>query len=152
VEKIGVYDKVPIELVYQRTGRHPIKVQWIDAAEGDGTYFSRLVAKEFKTSLRPELFSATPPGQCCGADGACVGVLYSDISRAYFHAPAREEKYVDLPMEDASEGKCGRLRVSMCGTRDTAANWEEAYAVVLIKAVFVRGRASLWAFNFPKRG
>ena len=33
-------------------------------------------------------------------DDKKIAFLYSDISRAYFHAPAKEDKYVQLPGED----------------------------------------------------
>ena len=39
-------------------------MRWIDVNKGDGShpnYRSRLVAKEFNNSLRPDLFAATPP-------------------------------------------------------------------------------------------
>ena len=43
-------------------------------------------------------------------DNVCI--LHTDISRAYFHAKAVEEKYVELPAEDWEEGserQCGRF-------------------------------------------
>ena len=57
--------------------------------------------------------------------GSDIVVMHTDISRAYFHAPCKEEKYVELPREEH-----GRLRVSLFGTRDAAATWEDAYAKV----------------------
>ncbi len=48
-------------------------------------------------------------------------------SKAHFHAEARNVVYVDLPKEDAEEGKCGRLKQAMYGTRDAAQSWEYAY-------------------------
>ena len=52
-------------------------------------------------------------------------MMHTVISRAYFHAPCKEEKYVELPPEVRSGGcpEYGRLRVSLYGTRDAAANW-----------------------------
>ena len=46
------------------TGKPPIGTRWIDINKGDSVrtnYRSRLVAKEFKVDVRPELFAATPP-------------------------------------------------------------------------------------------
>ena len=71
-----------------------------------------------------------------------ICLLYTDISRAYFHAPAKDEKYIELPGEEWGNDhprECGRLLVSLYGTRDAAHNWEEAYAGALIKAGFIRG-------------
>ena len=33
---------------------------------------------------------------------------FFDIRKAFFHADARREVYVELPNEDYSEGKCGK--------------------------------------------
>ena len=48
---------------------------------------------------------------------------FIDIRKAFFHADARREVYIELPMEDHEEGKCGKLRKSLYGTRDAAQNW-----------------------------
>ena len=47
---------------------------------------------------------------------------------------------------------CGKLNVSLYGTRDAAKNWEEAYASLLISQGFKRGRASPCQFWHPRRG
>ena len=67
-------------------------------------------------------------------------LLFIDVSRAYFYAPARRPVYVALPQEDFEEGMCGRLNVSMYGTRDAAANWEAKYADHLVLNGFIRGK------------
>ena len=46
-----VYEKVPINECYARTGKPPIGIRWVDVNKGDDTnpnYRSRLVAKEIK--------------------------------------------------------------------------------------------------------
>ena len=53
-------------------------------------------------------------------------VPYADVSRAYFYARAIRPVYVKLPAEDQEAGdedRCGRLLMSMYGTRDAAQNW-----------------------------
>ena len=67
-------------------------------------------------------------------------MMHTDISRAYCHAPSKEEKYVELPTE-MSKGcpEYGRLGLSLYGTRDAPANWEDAYAEVLHEHQFERG-------------
>eukprot|EP00972_Heterocapsa_arctica_P005738 848238-Heterocapsa_arctica.AAC.1 len=50
--------------------------------------------------------------------------------------------FVDLPSEDYQEGKCGRLLCWMYGTRKAASKWEDHYSNVLLKAGFVKGKAS----------
>ena len=46
----------------------------------------------------------------------------------------------------------GRLRVSLYGTRDAAANWEDAYAEVLREHLFDRGVACPCSFQSRVRG
>ena len=100
----------------------------------ENKYKSRLVAKEFNTGVNPDLYAATPPSECLRlmlsflASGRKQGttLMYADVSRAYFYARAERPVYVDLPIEDkekGDDGKCGRLRMSMYGTRDAALNW-----------------------------
>ena len=83
-----------------------------------------------------------------------VAMMHTDISRAYFHAPSKEEKYVELPSEmwRSEYPEYGRLRVSLYGTRDAAANWEDAYAKVLTEHGFSRGAASQCSFCCKERG
>ena len=67
-----------------------------------------------------------------------------DVRRAYFHAPARREAFVDLPLEDYQLGDehiCVLLRYSLYVTRDAAQNWEEELASTLSDLKLTRGRA-----------
>ena len=83
-----------------------------------------------------------------------IVMMHTEISRAYFHAPCKEEKYVELPPEMWS-GRCpvyGPLRVSLYGTRDAAANWEDAYVKVLQEHQFDRGVACPCSFYTRARG
>ena len=56
-----------------------------------------------------------------------------------------------LPDEDDTPGMCGRLNVSMYGTRDAAANWEDQYANHLIANGFIQGKSSPCVFHNPIR-
>ena len=58
--KMQVYTKVSIDECWKVTGKPPIKPRWIDTRKGNGEVRSRLVAKEYKTDNRPDLFSPTP--------------------------------------------------------------------------------------------
>jgi hypothetical protein len=83
-----------------------------------------------------------------------VCVLYTDISRAYFHAPAKEEKYVEQQPEEWGSGpmlECGILLMPMYGTRDAALNWEDQYAGVLQEVGLKRGKASPCVFHHKER-
>ena len=52
---------------------------------------------------------------------------FIDVRRAYFHAEARRQVFVDLCEEDDVKGMCGELLKAMYGTRDAAQNWEVTY-------------------------
>ena len=157
-----VYEKVPIEECWEQTGQAPIATRWIDVNKGDTArpnYRSRLVAKEFKTDINPELYAATPPSESLRliisklASNRKMELMYADVSRAYFYAKAVRAVYVKLPEEDQEEGdagKCGRLKMSMYGTRDAALNWASEYSGTLLAAGFERGKANPCLFWNPK--
>ena len=126
-----------------------------------------MVAKDFRfrTGYRPELFAATPPLEtlklllswtASQADDEIdnpMCVLYVDVRRAYFHAPVKQEVYVELPDEDkhAGEDACGRLRLSLYGMRESASNWEEAYSTFLESVGFAKVKASTCCFYNDSR-
>ena len=144
-KKMGVCIKVPIEEVIGVPGKRPIGDRWGDVnkqTEEDHKYRSRLVAKEIKRGPKPELYAATPPLEClrmvvsgalnksaCRSDGSRImNIMVCDVSRAYFYALAVRPVYVQIVEEDiepGDESKCGRLSVSMYGTRDAALNWNQ---------------------------
>lgn len=165
-----MYSKVPVTECIRCTGKQPIGSKWIDINKGDAkspNYRSRLVAKEIKRGPSDEMFAATPPleakkclfsmamSQFARGRGEFTAktqnLLFVDVSRAYFYAPARRPVFVRLPDEDDEQGMCGRLNVSMYGTRDAAANWEETYAQHLVENGFVQGRSSPCVFHHPSR-
>ena len=136
VHKMSLYTKVPVEECCKKTGRAPITVRWIDINKGDKkdpNYRSRLVAREINTHKRDDLFAGTPPLEALKSilSMAASGnrgevVMVNDVSRAFFHAKACREVFVQLADEDKQPGEermCGRLNYSMYGTRDAAQNW-----------------------------
>ena len=57
-----------------------------------------------------------------------------------------------LPDEDRAEGDeqmCGRLVMSMYGTRDAATNWAAEYTETLLQDGYVRGQAHTCLFHNP---
>ena len=79
-------------------------------------------------------------------------MMYADESRAYSYAKAVRPVYVNLPDEDRAEGDeqmCGRLMMSMYGTRDAAINWAAEYTDTLIKDGCRRGEANICLFHHP---
>ena len=160
-----VYSKVLRSMAWEKTGKAPIKVKWVDHNKGTAEcpqIRSRLVAKEIRVSERPELFAATPPLEslkliisftASGHDGRrCL--MHNDVSRAYFHAPAKRDVFVEIIGEDKEDGdeeRCGWLNVSMYGTRDAAQNWEDAYSRALLKVGFTRGISTPCVFRHGTR-
>ena len=58
--------------------------------------------------------------------------------------------YVKLPEEDlepGDEGRCGRLKMSMYGTRDAALNWTLEYASTSLASGYVQGKANPCLFH-----
>ncbi len=79
------------------------------------------------------------------AESKTYRMLYADVSRAYFYAKAIRPVYVKLPDEDTGpddEGKCGKLMMSMYGTRDAAQNRSMEYSATLVKDGYVQGKAN----------
>ena len=86
-----------------------------------------------------------------GKEEEGLKIEFIDIKRAFFHAIARREVYVELPAEDAQEGMCGLLKKSMYGTSDAAQGLEECYASAHTDIGFAHGKAPTCVFYHPER-
>ena len=165
IHKVNLYTKVPVTECRAKTGKSPISVRWIDMNKGDTEkpdYRSRMVAREINIHKREDLFAATPPLEALklilsmtasGNKGEIL--MVNDVSRAFFHAKATRDVYVQLPDEDKAageEGMCGKLNYSMYGTRDAAQNWQEEFSQQLVSNGFTRGVASPCVFHHESRG
>lgn len=164
VHKMNLYAKVPIEECASRTGKQPTSVRWIDINKGDAdhpNYRSRLVAREINRRKRDDLFAATPPLEALKIISSMAAsknkgevIMINDVSRAFFHAKAKCEVFVQLPQEDRKPGEehlCGRLKFSMYGTRGAALNWFEKYSQRLINIGFKQGLATPCVFYHQER-
>ena len=168
IKKLGVYNKVPLDKCLKQTGKKPIQVRWIDVNKGDDKnpiYRSRLVAKDFKTSINLEWYAATPPLETLRAlismgatnvfsEEGPNKIMVNDISRAYFYAPSTSPTFVEICAEDwndEDEGLCGELLVSMYGTRSAARNWQQCYSELLLEAGFKRAKTNHCLFYHPIR-
>ena len=109
----NAYDKVPIEEAWRISGKGPIGSRWIDINKGDDEhpeYRSRLVAKEINRSPSDDMFAATPPLEAkkmlfsmavtefannrASKFKGVQKLLFIDVRRAYFYAPARKPVFV----------------------------------------------------------
>ena len=80
-------------------------------------------------------------------------VMACDISRAFFHAEAGPDMFVELPEEDQEPGKdlVGKLRLALYGTREAAAAWQKEVSRHLVQIGFRRGEFNPCLFHHPSR-
>jgi hypothetical protein len=112
----------------QSTNRHA--VDRLTKGDTDNPeYRSKIVAQEINTHKQKDLFAATPPleakimlislamtegiGFRRGVERNRMKLKFIDIWRAYFHAKARRQVFIEQPPEDAEEGICRELCKSM---------------------------------------
>ena len=132
-EKMGVWAERLPKSVAKSRGGNIIQGRWVDINKGDiakPDCRAHFVGKEFNTGVDAALYTATPPlealkllvGHAASHVDGGAHIMLSDVKRAYFHALAKRELYVELPVEDAGyqEGFVGRLRLALYGTRDAA--------------------------------
>ena len=149
-----VWTKIPRSEA-RRRGIRVIKARWIDINKGDirlPVYRSRCVGKEFNTADQDGLFASTPPLEALRLliSDAATGfddkvIMINDVARAFFEAPMRRLLCVELPEEDKTaediEGDhVGLLQMSLYGTRDAAANFQEEVRKFMSKCGFVQGK------------
>ena len=121
----------------------------------------RLLAREINTKKRGDLVAATPQFEALKIISALTTsgnkgemIMVNDISRAFFHAPAKRRVYVQLPDQDCQEGQqrlCWRQNLAIYGTRDAAQNWFIAYSQQLVRIGFEQGKASPCIFHHKTR-
>ena len=156
MNKWNIWDIVDVDLCWQRTGKSPISGRWVDHNKGDESnpnVRSRYVAQEVARWKDATLFAATPPLEALRLLLSSIArdkkrkLLLIDVRKAYLHAVAEREVYVQLPKEMNLQGKCGRLNRCLYGTRDAALQWEALYSKELISMGFMKGKASPCCFH-----
>ena len=140
---LGVHEKVDERDAIAKYHVTQADSKWVDtnkSLEGESPCKSksRIVAREFESEDRPDLYAGTPPLEASGAFNSIAAnhkqtfsIMHIDVSRAYFHARAQRLVLVRLPVEDrigANADKSGLLKKEMYGTRDAASNWEACLA------------------------
>ena len=137
LKNMKVYD-IMSRAEFKRQGRGKlIKGRWLDVNKGDSTkpdIRSRYVGKEFATGVDAPLYAGTPPlealnmlvGHASSHKGEELHIMLSDVKRAYFHAAAQRELYVEIPREypEWTPDAIGRLNLAMHDTRDAAKLWQ----------------------------
>ena len=103
-------------------------------------YRSRLVAKEFKTDINPELYAATPPSEC-------LRLMISMLTWQEGEEICMQTSHARTSMRRRSgEDMVARLNLSFHGTRDAAQNWTAMDTGYLTSFGFVTGAASPCSF------
>ena len=97
--------------------------RWVDVDKGDlhrPDYRSRFVAKEINTGYEEGLYASTPPLEALRwmlSEAATIDeadryeekvILISDVSRAFFEAPATRKIAVALPEEALNDEEKGK--------------------------------------------
>ena len=166
--KKKLWREVDIQECWDRTGRAPVTVKWVDvlkAADGETFVRSRLVARDFKVKGekdREDLFAATPPlellrmmvskAATVTKKGTFQKLLFIDAKKAHLNPKCDQDVYFWLPDEaNPTEGKCGKLDFWLYGFRPAAQAWETHYAKMMVEAGFRRGSAAPVAFWHPER-
>ena len=116
-----------------------IQGRWIDVNKGSSEipeYRSRYVGKEFNRghAATSDLYAATPNFEAlkllvstCGPEpGRETHLMLSDVKRAYFHAPATRELYIERPDEGPGKAQAlvgELLELMMCRVILSRARW-----------------------------
>jgi hypothetical protein len=175
----GVWRRVPRATAYQRTGRPPITVRWVDVNKGDDKnpkYRSRLVARQLKATDKSgqSFFAPAPPLEALrtvlSLSQTKIGdwqpdwdplstnrtqISTIDVSRAYFNAKVDDDHpaFVEFPAEVTdAQGMCGQLLKHMYGTRMAADGWQEEYSTLLVSLGFSQGMSCPNVFHHKARG
>ena len=121
------------EKCWEKTGKYPVTVCWVDVRKSSGEVGSRLVARDFKAGEkgRDDLFAATPPleGKRLLESRAVMRrkdrrkrkLVFIDVKKAHLNPRCYEDVYIELP-EEAGRPKavCGKLRFWLYGFRRAA--------------------------------
>ena len=166
IEDKKVWKRIPREQA-RKNGWKVIQTRWIDINKGDidsPNYRSRFVGREFNDGVGEGLFAATPPFEglrlilseaatCSGRQNEKKVIMVNDVSRAFFEAPMRRNVCIELPSEEqGGKDEVGWLQMSLYGTRDAAANFQEEVKKMMRGAGFIVSRYNPAMFYHPGKG
>ena len=109
-----VYQVVDLEEAWNKTGKAPIGVRWVDVKKNDGIHRSRLVAKDYKPKSKKGdiegLYASMPPLELVKliivrALKKGDKVMLIDIKKAFLYGPIHRNVYIELP----DEAQCLRV-------------------------------------------
>jgi hypothetical protein len=153
LNKRKIWCERTVKECFEKTGKAPVSVRWVDVRKGSGEVRSRLVARDFKGGEkgRDDLFAATPPLEAKRLlvsravtrrkDRKKRKLRFIDVKKAHLNPECHEDVYIELPEEAGRpKGVCGKLRYWLYGFRKAASAWEDFYADKFKEAGFMRGR------------
>ena len=165
VHQRKLWDEVPLADCWNKTGKAPMSVRWVDTDKGHGGDMqirSRLVARDFKGNDkdRDDLFAETPPLEAKRLlfsraatmlpNGKFRKLLFIDAKKAHLNPKCEQDVYIQLPEEcNSSHDMCGKLNFWLYGFRQAASAWEALYAGKLQDAGFERGVSCGVVFYHP---
>ncbi len=84
-------------------------------------------------------------------------MMINDVARAFFEAPVKRDVCGEIPEEDLTEedrrcGVVGKLKMSLYGTRDAAANFQEEVSRFISENGFLKGKYNPCTFLHPSKG
>jgi hypothetical protein len=154
IVKRRIWDVVNVRECWERTGKGPVRVKWVDTDKGTGGKVDvrcRLVARDFKVKGekdREDLFVATPlleGRRVLFSRAATVGrgvrkLMFVDAKKAHLNDECREVVFIELPPEAGEgPGKCGKLNYFFIWFRQAAQAWKYLYSERLEGVGFERG-------------
>ena len=83
-------------------------------------------------------------------------IMINDVARAFFEAPVKRSICIELPDEDLEEGEqqedvVGLLQMSLYGTRDAAANFQNEVKIFMRGLGFQAGKYNTCTYWFVTR-
>jgi hypothetical protein len=162
--KEHIYEKRAYDECVIKTGKPPTSVRWIDANKGskeNPNIRCRLVARDLKDKggSSKDLFAAMPPldakklimAMCAarwrkwlvGLVAVVWKMMFVDVRKAHAYAICDdEEAYIELPLEDAEEGKCAKLMRWLYGMRGAARSWEKQWRSKFESVGYIMGKSA----------
>jgi len=132
IEAKGIWERVPLQKCWDKTGKAPTSGKWVDVQKGDDVR-SRYVGRDFKPKgegPRAEIFASMPPleakkiifSRAASQKGETriKKLLFIDVKKAHMNAVCKEWSFVDLPEEIYEAGWCAQLKYWLYGMRPAA--------------------------------
>ena len=126
----GIWKEVDIQECWDRTGREPVTVKWVDTDKGEDGHVairSRLVARDFRTKGekdREDLFAATPPLELLRMMISRTATITGDEER-------RKMLFVDVKKAHLNPVRSGRLLLDPGGGESAEGQVWEAGALAV---------------------